>query len=347
MANIAATDRPGAKAPPSPQRRVDVLALGLVCAVMAAALALALVAEEAPRPRLSAQVYPASLAFHLGSPSAGGREAGLGWNQPSDIAVLGERWFVLDTGNDRILELNAVGAVVQVLDKRRDERLDLEAPMAIAGDGRYLYVANSGTAEVLVLTPDGGVVWTLAVGGDPLPARPIGLAVAANGDILVSDAANHRVLRYDGDGRLLWTAGAGSRSGGAEGLNTPGGLALDAAGNVYVVDILNGRVVKLSPEGSFLGQYGRLGDTAGTLSRPKDVAVDAAGNVYVSDSLLAAVQVFGPAGDFRGFIGLKDPADRGSGALFRAPAGLTIAGNELYVVDRFAGLFAMDLSAAE
>src|SRR3972149_5169230 len=100
--------------------------------------------------------------------------------------------------------------------------------------------------------------------------------------------ANRRVWRYEGEGRLLWAAGGGSRSGGAEGLNTPGGLALDAAGNVYVVDILNGRVVKLSPEGSFLGQYGRLGDTAGTLSRPEDVAVDAAGNGYASDSLLAA-----------------------------------------------------------
>jgi len=340
MAHVAARDRPGA-------RRVDVLALGLVCAVLAAALALALVAEEAPRPRLSARAYPASMAFHLESPTAGGRAAGLGWNQPSDVVVLGDRWFVLDTGNQRILELNAVGAVVQVLDKRRDERLDFEAPMAIAGDGAYLYVANSGAAEVLVLALDGGaVVGTIPVRGDPLPARPIGLAVAAGGDILVSDAANHRVVRYDAEGRLLWAVGGG-RSGGREGFNTPGGLALDAAGNVYVVDILNGRVVKLSPEGSFIGQYGRLGDTAGTLSRPKDVAVDAAGNVYVSDSLLAAVQVFGPAGGYRGFIGLKDPADRSSGALFRAPAGLSIAGSELYVVDRFAGLFALDLSAAE
>ena len=339
MANIAVRDRPGA-------RRVDVLAFGLVCVIVAAALALALVAEEAPRPRLSARAYPASLVRHLESPSAAGRTAAPGWNQPSDMVVLGERWFVLDTGNNRILEVHGGGAVLRVLDRRLDERLDLEAPMAIAGDGRYLYVANSGAAEVLVLTPDGGVVRTLPVGGDPLPARPIGLAVAANGDIFVSDAANHRVSRYDAEGRLLWAVGGG-RSGGREGFNTPGGLALDAAGNVYVVDILNGRVVKLSPEGSFLGQYGRLGDTAGTLSRPKDVAVDAGGNVYVSDSLLAAVQVFGPAGEYRGFIGLKDPADRGSGALFRAPAGLTVAGSELYVVDRFAGLFAIDLSAAE
>jgi len=334
-----------------PRRRVDLLAaVILACAVISAALAVALIPRDVPGPGLFARVYPAHLARHLESPSAHVQPSGGAWNQPSDIVALGGRWFVLDTGNNRILELDGEGAVLQVLDHRRDGRLTLRGAMAIASDGRYLYVANSGAAQVLVLTPEGGVVGTFPVGGvegDALPARPIGLAVGGNGDFLVSDAANQRVLRYDSEGRLLWAAGSGRRAGGEEGFNTPGGLALDQAGNVYVADILNGRVVKLAPDGTFLGQYGRLGDTAGTLARPKDVAIDAAGNVYVSDGLLAAVQVFGPGGEYRGFIGLKDPADRGSGALFRAPAGLAIAGRNLYVVDRFASVFVMELPSGE
>ncbi|HLA19001.1 MAG TPA: NHL repeat-containing protein [Dehalococcoidia bacterium] len=353
MVRPAATGQaPEAGATLSPRRRVDLLAaVVLACAVISAALAVALIPRDVPGPELSARVYPARLARHLGNPSAHVQPSGGAWNQPSDIVALGERWFVLDTGNNRILELNGDGAVLQVLDQQRDGRLALRGAMALAGDGRYLYVANSGAAQVLVLTPEGGVVGTFPVGGvegeDSSPARPIGLAVAGNGDFLVSDADNHRVLRYDREGRLLWAAGSGRRAGGEEGFNTPAGLALDQAGNVYVVDILNGRVVKLAPDGTFLGQYGRLGDTAGTLARPKDVAIDAAGNVYVSDGLLAAVQVFGPTGEYRGFIGLKDPADRGSGALFRAPAGLTIAGPNLYVVDRFASVFVMDLPGDE
>jgi len=342
---------PEAGATLSPRRRVDLLAaVILACAVISAALAVALIPQDVPGPELSARVYPARLARHLGNPSAHLQPSGGVWNQPSDIVALGGRWFVLDSGNNRILELNREGAALQVLDQRRDGRLTLRGAMAIASDGQYLYVANSGAAQVLVLTPEGGVVETFPVGGvegDSLPARPIGLAVGGNGDFLVSDAANQRVLRYNGEGRLLWAAGSGRRAGGEEGFNTPGGLALDQAGNVYVVDILNGRVVKLAPDGTFLGQYGRLGDTAGTLARPKDVAIDAAGNVYVSDGLLAAVQVFGPSGEYRGFIGLKDPADRGSGALFRAPAGLAIAGRNLYVVDRFASVFVMELPSGE
>jgi len=305
----------------------------------------ALLPRDLPGAELSARVYPARLARHLESPSADVLPSGTGWNQPSDIAALGGRWFVLDTGNDRILELDGEGAVLHVLDQSRDRRLALRGAMAIASDGTYLYVANSGAAEVLVLTPDGALVRRFAVGvdDDALPARPIGLAVATNGDFLVSDAANQRVLRYDGEGRLLWAAGSGRRAGGEEGFNTPAGLALDRAGNAYVVDILNGRVVKLAPDGRYLGQFGRLGDTAGALARPKDVAIDAAGNVFVSDGLLAAVQVFGPDAEYLGFIGLEDPADRGSGALFRAPAGLAIAGSRLYVVDRFASVFVLDL----
>ncbi|MDP2675638.1 MAG: NHL repeat-containing protein [Dehalococcoidia bacterium] len=341
---------PEAGATPSP-RRVDLLAaLILACAVIAAALAVALIPQDVPGPELSAQVYPARLTRHLENPSAHVQPSGAGWNQPSDIVALGGRWFILDTGNNRILELSKEGAVLHVLDRRLDGRLAFREAMAIASDGRYLYVANSGAAQVLVLTPDGGLVRTFPVGsieGDSLPARPIGLVVGGNGEFLVSDAANHRVLRYDGEGRLLWAAGSGRRAGGEEGFNTPAGLALDQAGNVYVVDILNGRVVKLAPDGTFLDQYGRLGDTAGTLARPKDVAIDAAGNVYVSDGLLAAVQVFGPTGEYRGFIGLKDPADRGSGALFRAPAGLAIAGSSLYVVDRFAAVFVLELPRGE
>ena len=342
---------PQAGATLSPRRRVDLLAaLIVVCALALAALAVALIPQDVPGPEISARVYPARLAHHLGNPSAHVQPSGGAWNQPSDIVALGGRWFVLDMGNDRILELNGDGAVLQILDQQRDGRLALRGAMAIASDGRHLYVANSGAAQVLVLTPEGGVVGTFPVGGvegDSLPARPIGLAVGGNGDFLVSDAANQRVLRYDGEGRLLWAAGSGRRAGGEEGFNTPGGLALDQAGNLYVADILNGRVVKLAPDGTFLGQYGRLGDTAGTLARPKDVAIDAAGNIYVSDGLLAAVQVFGPSGEYRGFIGLKDPADRGSGALFRAPAGLAIAGRNLYVVDRFASVFVMELPSGE
>jgi DNA-binding beta-propeller fold protein YncE len=344
------TQLSGGRAVTAPQPRLDLLAaVALAVAVVLAGLAAVLLSQDVPGRTVAAQAYPSRLIRQM-SPPSDVQSSPAGWNQPSDVVMAGGRWFVLDTGNNRILEVDEEGATLRVLDKQRDARLALRGPMAIESDGQFLYVANSGAGEVLVLTPDGELVRTVAIqnaAGGALPPRPIGLAVASDGGLVVSDAANHRVMRYDREGLLVWTAGDGGRASGKDGFNTPAGVALDSAGHVYVVDILNGRVVKLAPDGTFLTQYGRLGDAGGMLARPKDVATDAAGNVYVSDGLLASVHVFGSAGEYRGFIGLKDPGDRDSGALFRAPAGLTIDGSSLYVVDRFGGVSVLELPGGE
>ncbi|MDP2948245.1 MAG: hypothetical protein Q8P22_01740 [Chloroflexota bacterium] len=329
------------------RQRWLLVALGLVALLGLVVYLVAFFPQRASNPRVTTSVFQAALMEHLQAPQPLDGQPPITWNQPAGMAVLHGTRFVLDTGNDRILELDDAGAVRAIIDRTIDERVALQGPMAIASDGEYLYVANSGAHQILVLTPAGQVVKAIDLANpeapDGVPPRPIGLAVAANGDILVSDAASHRVLRYDPDGRLLQAIGAGKRESGTKGFNTPGGIAIDAAGNIYVVDILNGRVVQLSPDGAFLGQFGELGDTAGTFSRPKEVAIDATGKVYVSDGLLAAVQVFGPQGEYLGFIGREEPGDSDSGSLFRAPAGLKVAGDTLYVVDRFLGLFAFQV----
>lgn len=335
----------------SGQRRADLTALALAVALVLVVGLVAFVSERAGGSRVSALEFPARLVQHLESPAIEGQTAVGGWKQPSAMTVLQGRWFVLDTGNNRILELDEGGTVRAVLDRQRDERLALQGAMAITSDERYLYVANSGASQVLVLEPSGRVVKVLALERvapqDQALPRPIGLAVTRNGELLISDGDNHRVLRYASNGRLLHAVGSGKRDSGQDGFNTPAGLALDQMDNIYVVDILNGRVQQLSPDGAFLRQFGRLGDTAGTLSRPKDVAVDRAGNVYVSDGLLASVQVFSPQGEYLGLIGRKNGGDPNSVSLFEAPAGLTISRDALYVVDRFAGLFVFQLPGQE
>jgi sugar lactone lactonase YvrE len=287
--------------------------------------------------------YPSSVLREIPQP-AGGQ-----WLLPVDTVSLGGAYFVLDTGNNRVLKLDQDGTLLDVFDKASDERLDLQQPMALTSDGSRLFIANSLAASVIVLDPSGPVEQVLplrpSLPGEKTP-RPIGIAVTLDGRILVSDADNHRVLFLDGEGRVIQAVGTGTRTGGVNGFNVPGSLALDSAGNIYVVDTLNARVVELSPKGAFIRQFGQRGDTAGTLSRPKGVAVDAAGRVFVSDGLLAAVQVFAPDGTFLGMIGRRAPGNADSGSLFQAPAGLSIAGDWLYVTDRFAGLFTLQLSGA-
>jgi DNA-binding beta-propeller fold protein YncE len=264
---------------------------------------------------------------------------------PADLALVDDRIFVLDTNNSRILEIDDAGEVLQELDVQSDSRLALQNPMAMTAHEGRLYVANSGAGNVIVLTDEGEVESVITPEIDPAehPLRPIGIAVGGNGDIFLSDPENHRTIRLDQDGGLVSTLGSGIRDSGEYGFNTPGGLFLDDQDNLYVVDILNYSVKKYSPSGEFLFSVGEVGDTEGAFSRPKAVAVDGKGRMFVSDTLLVAVEVFESDGVYLGFIGRRDPEDKRSGSMFQAPHGLEIDGDTLYVVDRFAGLFALQL----
>ena len=268
-------------------------------------------------------------------------------NQPADTASIGNRFYVLDSGNGRLVEFDASGKAVRPLDASLDEQMALHMPMAMAVHDERLYIADSGSHRVVIVRPnDGRVEKAITLSrfdGDAEAPRPIGIAVATSGDILVSDAENQRVVRVESDGRVASLVGTGKRDSGNFGLNTPGGLAFDRQGNLYVVDILNSRVMKYSATGEFLLQIGQRGDTAGTFSRPKGIAIDDRGNVYVSDSLQAAVQVFDADAKYLGLIGRKEAGNKDSDSVFSAPAELEIVDGKLYVTDRLAGLFVFNL----
>lgn len=285
--------------------------------------------------KVSSLVFPASVTGTLSQPN------GANWLLPAGSVALGDSIFVLDTGNDRILEMDEAGNVIDILDASAG--LPLAQPMAIATDGNMLFVANSLGSQVFILDSSGRLEDSIqleALPGEAAP-RPIGIAVKPDGTILVSDANNHRILFLDRAGHVLTTVGAGTRAGGRHGFNVPAAIAVDRAGNIYVADTLNGRIVKLSPEGIYLQEFGRLADTAGSLGRPKGVAVDEAGRVFVSDGLQAAIEVFAPDGAYLGMIGRKDPADPKAGSLFEAPGALSIAGDELQVTDAINGIMTL------
>ena len=292
--------------------------------------------------KLSTLNYPAVVTQTIGQPVGGT------WTLPTSVAAIGDARYVVDTGNNRIVELDAEGHLAATLDRATDSRLDLRQPMSIATDGRRLFVANSLAGEIVVLNTSGAVdrvIGLVAQPGERTP-RPIGVVVAKDGSVIVSDADNHRVLILNPEGERVNSFGTGTRAGGSGGLNVPGGLAVDAAGYIYVVDTLNGRIVKLSPEGEFIRDFASLADTAGSLARPKGVAVDGEGHIFVSDGLQAAIEVFGRNGEYLGVIGRRDATDPRAGSIFEAPSGLALFGDTMIVVDGVLGLIALQLSDA-
>jgi DNA-binding beta-propeller fold protein YncE len=290
--------------------------------------------------KLSTLNYGATAVQTIGQPIGGT------WLLPTSAVVIDGTRYVLDTGNNRIVGLDAEGQLTATLAPSSGG--ELRQPMAIATDGGRIFVANSLAGEIVVLDTAGNVERIIKLETPPAgdTPRPIGLAVSGAGHIVVSDANNHRLLILNNDGTQIGAFGTGTRSGGTQGLNIPAGIALDAEGYIYVVDTLNGRVVKLSPAGEFVRDYANLADTAGSLARPKGVAVDGAGQVFVSDGLQAAIEVFAQDGSYLGVIGRRDAANPAAGSIFDAPSGLTFDGERLVVTDAVLGLIVLEPAIA-
>jgi len=122
--------------------------------------------------------------------------------------------------------------------------------------------------------------------GDPLQ-DPAGVAVTAQGEILVSDRARHQIYRFSPDGKLVGQIGSLGAEPGQ--FNQPGALSLDGKGNIYVADIGNNRVQVLDPQGRVLRQVGSREEFSPFFSLEDGfdiplagVAADREGNIYLA-----------------------------------------------------------------
>ena len=124
-----------------------------------------------------------------------------------------------------------------------------------------VWAVDEGTNMVIKFNPEGRVVMVLGrrpeavegavetPQGDPPPAqrylfaRPTDVGWDAQGNIFVTDGyINHRLVKYDKNGRYIREVGSHIRGTDPYQFNTPHGLAVDAQGNVYVADRGNARI---------------------------------------------------------------------------------------------------------
>jgi DNA-binding beta-propeller fold protein YncE len=144
--------------------------------------------------------------------------------------------------------------------------------------------ANGKGHQVIKFSPQGKVLLTLGKSGvagegpDEFNA-PTDVAVAANGDIIVSDGhggkTNARIVKFTPDGKFIKAWG---KLGSAPGeFNVPHGLAFDSAGRLFVADRANSRLQVFDQDGKFIDQWKQFG-------RPSGVWIDKNDQVYVADS---------------------------------------------------------------
>jgi DNA-binding beta-propeller fold protein YncE len=95
------------------------------------------------------------------------------------------------------------------------------------------------------------------------------------------DAGNHRLQKFDPEGRFIMTWGTFGSGPGQ--LNMPWGVAVDAADRVYVADWRNDRLQVFDADGRHLATIGSSGTKDGQFRRPAGICIDGAGHLIVAD----------------------------------------------------------------
>jgi DNA-binding beta-propeller fold protein YncE len=190
---------------------------------------------------------------------------------PWDVALDGDRLFIAMAGDHQIWSLDLVKGHIGVYagsghEGVRDGALkdaEFSQPSGLSLADDWLYVADAESSAVRRIHLREERVETLVGTGlfdfgdrdgsfaQAQLQHPLGVAVTADGDVLVADTYNHKVKRLRVQSRtvetLLGTGAPGDGKGPAAdtALNEPGGLAV-LGNTVLIVDTNNRRVMRFS-----------------------------------------------------------------------------------------------------
>jgi streptogramin lyase len=157
---------------------------------------------------------------------------------------------------------------------------------------------------------------------------PWGVAVNAEGRLLVVDSANDRIERFNSEGTFMSTFGAAGSGSGQ--LKEPRGIALDSAGHIWVADTGNNRIEEFSSAGAFIKIVGSLGSESGKLKSPSALLFDPKGNMWVADTGNNRIEKFNKEGVYSSEFG---SAGAEAGKLSE-PQGIAMdSGEHIWVAD--------------
>ncbi|MCX6590455.1 MAG: peptidyl-alpha-hydroxyglycine alpha-amidating lyase family protein [Acidobacteria bacterium] len=129
----------------------------------------------------------------------------------------------------------------------------------------YVWTVDAASSNIYKFSPDGKLLQTISVGGQPVKAgtKFVGtadIAFGPNGHLYIADGyGNARILEYSTTGERLreW----GKHGTGPGEFNLPHGIAVDPQGVIYVADRENGRIQRFDLNGKYLGEWPELGKT--------------------------------------------------------------------------------------
>ena len=310
---------------------------------------------------LSKRLFQASTPTNLFQQSGFGAGGGQ-LNEPRGIAVSddGSTIYVVDSLNARVESFDADGTFVSSWggpNSASDLALGLFQPSdsatfgasdLVIGPNGQVYIADTWNHVVDVVSPEGRVIRSIGVPGQPVDLGddprnvesepgaffgPRGIAVT-DSEIYVTDTGNERIQVFGLDGTFLRAFGGFGTEPGR--LIEPVGVAVDGSGTVYIADSGNARISVFAADGTPLTQWpvpewDPYRYDPATDFRPNFepyLVVGPDGLIYVTSRITSSVIVFSPGGQEVGGLTAI------GGQPLQAPVGITVSTDgELYVTD--------------
>jgi sugar lactone lactonase YvrE len=194
-------------------------------------------------------------------------------NEPVALAIHGTYLYIADQSNNRIRMLDLETQVITTVAGTGDSGYNgdgmpaidsgLAGPSGLALDAEgNLYVADTFNGRIRMIAKDTGIISTFAGDGAEFRyerganeratalSRPYGIAITADGQVLITDSDNHLLRQWDSQKKeMSLVAGTGEATFSGDGmlpsesaLNFPFGVAVDTLGNVAIADTFNHRI---------------------------------------------------------------------------------------------------------
>ncbi|KAF7271593.1 hypothetical protein GWI33_015545 [Rhynchophorus ferrugineus] len=233
------------------------------------------------------------------------RPAGLGIPPWDDSKLL-----IAATDSHEILVVDR--AKFKLVARLSHSELNCPAGITFCTANKEIFVSDKWKHCVHVFSKTGEYLRSL---GNGKLRGPDGLAMSPNGELIICDCGNDRVLLVDPkNGEKLKTFGTYN---GSTQLNFPTSVAV-YNNKIIVADSGNNRVKIFNANGDVEQEFGSFGRNPGQFRSAEVVAVDPLGFILVGDAGNARIQVFKPDGTLVKILGSKQGFGWISGILVTA-----------------------------
>lgn len=162
---------------------------------------------------------------------------------------------------------------------------------------KHIVIPDPKDHKVHITDMDGNIIKTIYTfnnvdGMDGFRA-PSAVALEPNGNIVVADTVNARIVRFTPEGEFLSTIGIRGDNLGT--IDFVKGVAVDSDSNIYMVDFRGDRLQVYNTEGKILMGIGDKtlgGELIGTFRAPNAVSIDKNDTIYVAETIQHRFQIY-------------------------------------------------------